>query len=219
MCVAVAVGCAAVSMVPRLPGYERVHNLVPLLWAVRAPARMGQVVLLSLALLAGFGIARLQSAWGTRRGWWMITPAAVVLINAEVFCAPLPFRLFDGVPPVYDVLRTEPRAIVVEMPMYEPRAIFGNAIYMLNSTRHWRPLVNGYSGFLPASYGQTWTDLRRFPSFDALEAMHRRGITHVVLHQARFVGMHGQAAFDEIRTVGSLQQIAQAGDIFIYRLR
>ncbi len=143
----------------------------------------------------------------------------MVCINAEVFRAPLPFRLFDGIPPVYDVLRTEPGAVVVEMPMYEPRAVFGGAMYMLNSTRHWKPLVNGYSGFLPDSYGQIWADLRRFPGVDALEAMHRRGITHVVVHEARFAGMHGQAAFDEIRTIRSLQQIAHAGDIFIYRLR
>lgn len=219
MCVAVVVGCAAASMVARLPGYERIHSLVPLFWAVRVQAHMGLVVLLSLALLSGFGMACLQSAWGLRRGRWVIAAAAVVLINAEVFRAPIPFRLFDGVPPVYEVLRTAPGAVVVEMPMFEPRAAFGGAMYMLNSTSHWRPIVNGYSGFLPASYAQAWSRLRDFPGFNALEFMHRQGITHVVLHKTAFVGMHGQAAFDAIETTASLQPIAQADDIHIYRLR
>jgi hypothetical protein len=219
MCAAIAVGCAAASMVPRLPGYDRVHDLVPLFWAVRVQAHMGQVVLLSLALLAGFGHARLLVAWGTRRGGWAITAVIVILINAEAFCAPLPFRTFSGIPPVYDALRAEPRAVVAELPMYEPRLFYGNAVYMLNSTRYWKPLVNGYSGFLPQSYVRTWTDMQSFPGHDALEAMHRRGITHVVLHEAGFIGSHGQAAFDGVEAVGSLQEIAHEGDIHIYRLR
>jgi len=219
MCAAIGVGCAAVSMMPRLPGYDKVHDLVPLFWAVRVQAHMGQVVLLSLALLAGFGLARLRPAWGTRRGWWAVTAVTVILINAEAFRAPLPYRSFDGIPPVYDALRAEPHAVVVEVPMYERRSVFGNAVYMLNSTRHWKPLVNGYSGFLPQSYVRTWTDMQSFPGHDALETMHRRGITHVVLHEAGFVGSHGQAAFDGIQALASLQEIAHEGDIHIYRLR
>jgi len=219
MCAAIAVGCAAASMVPRLPGYEKIHDLVPLFWAVRVQAHMGQVVLLSLALLAGFGLARLQIAWGPRRGRWAIAAVTVVLINAEALRAPLTFRTFSGIPPVYDALRAEPRAVVVELPMYERHAFSGNAVYMLNSTRHWKPLVNGYSGFLPPSYVRTWTDVQRFPGHDALAAMHRRGITHVVLHEAGFIGSHGQAAFDEVQALGSLQEIAHEGDIHIYRLR
>lgn len=219
MLAAVAVGCAAASMAPRLPGYGSVHALVPLFWAVRVQAHMGQVVLLALALLAGFGVARLRQAWGARRAWWPVAAAIVVLINAEVFRAPLPFRTFDGIPPIYDVLRDEPQAVVVEMPMYDRRAIFGNAPYLLNSTRHWRPLVNGYSGFMPARYVRVWSELRTFPDYDALEALHRRGITHVVIHQATFVGTHGQAAFDRVQTLGSLQRIAVEGDISIYRVR
>jgi hypothetical protein len=218
MCIAVAVGCAAVSMLPRLPGYERLHDLVPLFWAVRAQAHIGQVVLLSLALLAGFGIAWLERRWGGRRGWWAVAAVTVLLVNAEALRAPLPFRRFDGIPKVYDALASEAGAVVAELPMYDRRAAFGNATYMLNSTRHWKPLVNGYSGFVPASYVEIWSELRGFPGVDALEAMHRRGITHVVVHEDGFVGMHGRQRFDEIGTTRSLREIARDGDIHIYRL-
>ena len=64
MCAAVAAGCALVPMAPRLPGYEHLHNLVPLFWIVRVQAHMGQVVLLALAVLAGFGIAQARAALG-----------------------------------------------------------------------------------------------------------------------------------------------------------
>jgi len=218
MCMAVAVGCAAVSMAPRLPGYARVHDVVPLFWAVRAQAHIGQVVLLALAVLAGFGIAAIERRQGARRGWPAAAIAAVVLVNAEALRAPIPYRPFEGIPKVYETLRPERGAIVIELPMYERRAAFANAPYMLNSTSHWKPMVNGYSGFLPASYVRLWSEVQGFPGYDALEAMHRRGITHAVVHEAAFIGMYGRQRFDDIGAVRSLREIAREGDIHIYRL-
>jgi len=219
MCAVGAAGCVAVALLPRMPGYERIHDLVPLFWAVRAQAHIGQIVLLFLALLAGFGAARLQQAWGARRRWPAVAAALVVLVNAEACRAPLPYRDFTGIPDVYEALRSEPGAVVVELPAYGRRDWAGNAVYMLNSTRHWKPIVNGYSGFLPASYARLQPALEGFPGHDALETMHRRGITHAVLHEAAFVGMYGRQRFDDIGAVHSLSEIARDGDVHIYRLR
>jgi hypothetical protein len=202
-----------------MPGYERIHDLVPLFWAVRAQAHISQVVLLFLALLAGFGAARLEQAWGARRRWPAVAIALVALVNAEACRAPLPTRHFAGIPPVYDALASEPAAVVVELPVYSRRDWAGNAVYMLNSTRHWKPIVNGYSGFLPASYARLQPLLEPFPGYEALETMHRRGITHAVVHEAAFVGMYGRKRFDDIGAIQSLREIAHDGDIHIYRLR
>jgi hypothetical protein len=72
---------------------------------------------------------------------------------------------------------------------------------------------------MPASYVRLRAALAGFPGQGALDTMHRRGITHLVVHEAAFVGMYGRAAFEEIETVRSLQEIARDGDIHIYRLR
>jgi hypothetical protein len=219
MCAAGAAGCIAVALVPRLPGYERIHDLVPLFWAVRAQAHIGQVVLLFLALLAGFGAARLERAWGGRRRWTAVAVTLVALVNAEACRAPLPTRDFAGLPRVYDALAAEPAAVVVELPIYNHRDWAGNARYMLNSTRHWKPLVNGYSGFMPATYARLQPALAPFPGLEALETMHSRGITHAVVHEAAFVGLYGRQRFDDIGAIQSLREIARDGDIHIYRLR
>ena len=128
MCATGAVGCALVAVLPRMPGYERIHDLIPLFWAVRVQAHIGQVVLLFLALLAGFGLARLEHAWGARRGWLAVAAAAIALVNAEACRAPLPYRAFDGIPPIYGVLSDAPNAVVVELPIYDCRAWAGNAV-------------------------------------------------------------------------------------------
>jgi hypothetical protein len=219
MCAVGAAGCVAVALLPRMPGYDRIHDLVPLFWAVRAQAHIGQVVLLFLALLAGFGAARLEGFWGARRRWPAVAATLVVLVNAEACRAPLPTRDFAGIPAVYDVLKSEPAAVVVELPIYNRRDWAGNAAYMLNSTRHWKPIVNGYSGFLPASYVRLQPALAGFPGHDALETMHRRGITHAVVHEAAFIGMYGRTRFEDIGTIRSLREVAHDGDIHIYRLR
>ena len=66
MTAAVAVGCALASMAARLPGYEHLHAVVPLFWSVRVQAHMGQVVLLALAVLAGFGAWQVAERVGAR---------------------------------------------------------------------------------------------------------------------------------------------------------
>lgn len=219
MCAAVAAGCALVSFVPHLPGYAVVHRLVPMFWAVRVQAHLGQFVLLALAVLAGFGTAWLARSRPWRPLTWATVASALVLaINAEVFRAPIGYRNFDGIPAIYDVLRSEPRAVIVELPLHESRGIFRNAWYQLHSTRHWHPIANGYSGFIPRHYGRLLADVRTFPDEAALQALHRRGFTHVIVHRRAFVEHFGEAAFDAIGAVTTIRQVARDGDITIYRL-
>ena len=67
--------------------------------------------------------------------------------------------------PVYDTLASLPDGVVAEMPFWwRPMDVPRNANYMLASTRHWKPLLNGYSGFTPASYGSAPTSSGTFPS-------------------------------------------------------
>jgi hypothetical protein len=219
MCGVVVLGCLLVSAVPWLPGYASILRVVPLFWAVRVQAHIGQIVLLMLAVLAGYGVARIQHAWGARRGWPVVAACLVVAVNGESLRAPLVYTPFDGIAPIYDVLRDEPRAVVVEIPMEETRHIFANGPYMLNSTRHWKPMINGYSGFYPMSYVRVAIALRTFPDYDALAVLHAQSVTHVVVHRSPFVGRRGLAAFEAIRSVAALQLLANDGKIYIFRLR
>jgi hypothetical protein len=214
MCAAAALGCVAVSMAPRLPFYPVLHDLIPLFQAVRVPARLSQEVLLMIAILAGFGVTALQRRWPQLAA----LPAAValvLLVNVEAFRAPIGYVRYPGVPAVFGALAAERGAVVVELPFPIPQQWFLNANYMLNSTRHWRPMVNGYSGFRPASYEASYQAARNFPYEDSLIALHALGVTHVVVH----TNAMGADRVAELSKVQSLQQIASEGDIFIFRFR
>jgi hypothetical protein len=215
MCAAAAVGCAAVAFVPSAPFYPLLYRYIPLFHAVRVGAHIGQMVLLMVAVAAGFGLAGLLRRSPSRRARIAFALGAFALVNLEALRAPLDYEPFSGIPSVYDSLATEPHAVVVEIPMWEPRLFFGNASYMLNSTRHWRPLLNGYSGFRPQSYDNTFQHMTGFPDFDSLDALRLRGVTHVIVHRNILQPDRAEA----LSHIGSLQLVAKENDIEMYRLR
>ena len=218
MCAFAAAGCIAISLAPRLPFYPVLHAAIPLFQAVRVLAHLGQVVLMMIAVIAGFGVAALQREWRHAPSWPAAVIAILLVVNGEALRAPIGYTWFDGIPAIYDVLAKEPNAVVVEAPFPMPQQWFLNTPYMVNSTRHWRPLLNGYSGFRPESYYDAYETMREFPSDRSLIALFQRGVTHIVIHKKGFAGALGEARLKELSSVSSLQYVAQDDDILIYRL-
>jgi hypothetical protein len=213
MWLGVVLGAVVLSVLPRLPGFVWLHEHVPGLAAIRCYSRAGQMALIGLAVLAGYGAARLLSMLSPSRAVRLLGFALAAAVNLETLRAPLWYREFPGIPPIYDRLRDEPHAVVVELPFYERRAFFGNAGYMVNATLHRHPIVNGYSGFAPPDFDATAQVLRTFPGDASLELMHRLGVTHVVVH--RTGGM--DARRPAIDATSSLRLMAEQDGIAIYR--
>lgn len=218
MCVIAAAGCAAVSFAPLLPFYRSLHATIPLFQAVRVLAHIGQLILLMIAILAGYGVAVLQRGWTHLRSWPLAATLLIVIVNGEALRAPIGYTWFGGVPKVYDLLASEPDAIVAEAPFPIPQQWFLNAPYMVNATHHWRPLLNGYSGFRPRSYYRSYEAMRMFPSDESLLALFELGVTHVVVHQRAMNHDQPDDRFNPYENVGSLQLLKRDDDVLIYRL-
>ena len=219
MCLVAAIGCVAVSMLPNTPIYPPLHRLIPLFRVVRVQAHIGQIVLLMVAVVAGFGVATLGRRWRNARTWPAVAVALCALVNLEALRAPFEYTPFSEIPSVYDTLAGEPGAVIVEFPFYAPRVFHANGPYMLNSTRHWRPMLNGYSGFRPASYDATYEAIDGFPDDRSLIALHERGVTHVVVHTEPFCGMAGPVRCAAVLHRASLQKVAADDSINIFRLK
>ena len=87
-------------------------------------------------------------------------------------------------PPVYRLLRQLPRGVVAEFPM--PRRSGGSAydtLYMFSSLSHWFPLVNGYSGFIPAHYLDTLDLMSDFPDEASIGRLKELGTRYVIVHE------------------------------------
>ena len=58
--------------------------------------------------------------------------------------------------------------------------------YSYLSTFHWQPIVNGYSGFYPASYLARLDEVAGFPDERSLTRLRRDGVRYVVVHLGEF---------------------------------
>jgi hypothetical protein len=156
---------------------------------LRIPARMGVMVGFSLAILAGYGAARLAGAIRSperRRTFWV---AVAVLMLAEYASKPLDLRRIPTSPPesYADIVRDRgdsPTATLFEF----PASPYDDPTYMYYSTFHWQHLVNGYSGFFPPSYQRVQNAMREFPGQAAFDAIKAHGARYLVVHGERLFG-------------------------------
>jgi hypothetical protein len=216
---AAAIGAAglALSFGPALPGYAALYRWLPPLQGVRAAARFGLLALVAVAALAGFGVAALRVRHGTRRWWPALAAILILAVNAEALRAPMEFTPFGGIPRIYQSLRDSSVRAVAEFPCYEPAAILHNAPYVLNSTAHWKPLVNGYSGFVPAGYAAIADALQAFPDDRSRAELQRLGVSHVVVHLDAY-GDQADAVLSALTAAPWLSLVASGHQVRVYRL-
>ena len=184
----IAIGTAGfvLSLGTATPVYGWVYRVFPPMQGLRAAARFGNLFLLAMSVLAGFGLAHLRKHRTGSAAATAIGIAAIVLANAEALRAPFEYRPFDGIPRLYALLADQPHVVLAEVPFFPRQAVFENAVYVLNSTAHWKPLMNGYSGYTPDSYVDYANVFWYFPRDYAIEAMKRAGVTHIMVHPDRF---------------------------------
>jgi hypothetical protein len=207
--------------------YGVLHEHVPGFDAVRVPARMAMVVALMLSALAGLGLAALAS-----RNWmpWVAATASVLFL-AESLALPMQLngvtpppglatpdaRLYrpQRAPAVYRaVARRAPNAVLAELPLGQPdydlRAMYYSVV-------HWRPLLNGYSGFFPPDYGQIATAVSDVPTHPdvAVNALRTAGATLVLIHEGAFQGEDGRKTSAALRKSGAVEVFRDGGDVLL----
>jgi hypothetical protein len=175
------------SLGPSTAIYRWLYDWFLPMRGLRAAARFGYLYLLAIAMLAAWGVAALERRYSASRAGKWIAAGAVILVTVEAWSGPVRTTPFTRVPAIYSLFATMSEPVrVVEVPFYPADAVFENAEYVFNSTVHWRPLMNGYSGYTPDSYRRRADVFWFFPEPRALEALRAEGATHLIVHLARF---------------------------------
>jgi hypothetical protein len=183
MLLAVAVVAFALSFGPAFPPYRLLYRIYPLLTGIRGAVRFGQFMLAAVGMLAGFGIASLQRKLRAPVAT-VVCVTCVIAVNAEAIRAPLGYTEYRGMPPVFDHLRELPsNAVLTYFPFYDSSRFHMNVPFMLASatTRTFHPMLNGYSGFKPASYYEHVKRLAPFPDQASIDYLLELGVTHVLV--------------------------------------
>lgn len=168
---------------------------------IRVPARASVFLGLAFSMLAGFGLDRLRSAW------WRGSLLALALLEAtsvplNVVAAERCLSSAEPTPPIYLWLNAQPgEGAVIELPILPsdglfPRPRFDDSVYLLRSTTHWKPLVNGYAGTEPPEYGRLREVMKDFPSAESLTLLETMTVRHVLVH-LRAYGPNRRQAIEE----------------------
>jgi hypothetical protein len=194
---------------------------------IRVTSRAGVFLALPLTMLAAMALARLRPK-----------PAALAAIGAaalaETLIVPIPVpewsKLIDTrrePPPVYRWLAGQPgRDPVVHLPMLDGHALerrpaFHESVYMVYSTLHWKPLLNGYAGIEPRGYVRVRDLSWEFPSEEFLGALRAVGTRYVVVHRkgyGPFQWARLQNGMPQALASDALREVATLGTDTVYEL-
>ena len=167
-------------------GLYRVLYQLPTFSFLRAPSRLGLVVGLVVSVFAAFGVARVLALVSARRRMLMAWALGLVAA-AELNLVPFPWERAPVVPSPYALLSQLPRDVLAEFPFYGERIAFPlHAQYMMFSTRHWMPMVNGYSDVIPLDFRDAAAVLDSFPSREAFGVLARRRVRYLTIHWDMF---------------------------------
>ena len=155
-----------------------------------------------------------------RRSWWIALAIGIVgLVTVEALRAPLNLVRFDGIPSVHRRLDQDAVTGIVVFPLYGGVQFNGNGRYLLDQTRHWRPMVNGYSSFAPESFFQRAQRLQAFPAPETIAELRSIRVSHVVLHRAPLEAAFGAQALAALRAHPDLEFVVEQDGVIIYRIR
>jgi hypothetical protein len=151
--------------------------------ALRVPARMGLMVGFSVAVLAGYGAARLAERCHSLAAKRVVLTVLGLLLLIEYASRPIELWAAPLHPPesYADLVKDAgdgPTSVIFEFPtgaMEDPE-------YLYYSTFHWQYLVNGYSGFFPPSYKKIVNAVRDFPDEKSMNMIATHGVRYIVVH-------------------------------------
>jgi len=203
------------------------RDTVPVFQMIRVTSRAGVFLALPLTMLAAMALVRLKPKPAVLAGVGLIA-------IGETLIVPIPMpqwsKLIDTrkePPPVYRWLAEQPgRDPIVHLPMLdvyglERRPAFHESIYMVYSTLHWKPLVNGYAGIEPKRYVEIRNLARSFPSAEFLDALRAVGTRYVIVHRkgyGPFQWERLQKGMPAALASGALREVAKLGNDTVYEL-
>jgi hypothetical protein len=208
------------SFGPKALLYTALYHTIPVFTFLRAPGRFGILVVLALGVLALVAVqVWLESR--TRRVQVFAGGALAVLFAAEYATAPIRLEDAAPTPEAHRRLASLPPGAVVELPFWYVRSDYPrHSRYMLLSTYHWHPLVNGYSDHIPQWFRGEVSRISSFPTAESLRIVIDR-------HQARYAIFHSRYydSRSRLRLRERLEQykdyvrpIIGEGDVWLYEI-
>ncbi|HSL21806.1 MAG TPA: hypothetical protein VK886_09730 [Vicinamibacterales bacterium] len=201
------------SLGTNAPFFNLVRGASELVSMLRVPARFFAVALCALGVLAAMGTAAFLATLHSPRTR-LIAAGVIAGIMLVEYSTVLDLQEVRTDPaPVYQWLARQPRGAVVEFPMPRPHRLPGPEPYrQYNSTLHWQPLMNGYSGHYPVAYRNLLLNVAPFPRGGWMDVVVARGVRYIVLHERELSRDDLMEALRRLEGHPSFRRIARFSD-------
>jgi hypothetical protein len=179
--------------------YPWLFEYVPTFRALRSAARISILVNLSLAVLSAYGAAFLLARF--KREPWRRTMGVILMVLLITEYASAPVIVPAPNPSKVDMLLAErPPAVIVEMPLASPANNWDSRdwLYMYQGMPHFQRMLNGYSGYAPASYYQMRDTMASFPDDRSIAFLRERHVHYVVVRAGLFEADERAALLEQI---------------------
>jgi len=207
--------------------YPLLYDYIRPFRGLRIPARMGLLVAFSLAVLAGYGVARLTDAIRSSAARRALVVFLGFALLAEYASKPLTLQIIptgpsDAYADMVKDIGDSPTATIFEY----PAALLHDPTYMYYSTFHWQNLVNGYAGFFPPWYGRLTLAMEGFPDDGSVATVKTHGARYILVHGERLIGNGYRRLTDQLDAWPGLTLVSrrpserqgQHGEISVYRV-
>jgi hypothetical protein len=172
---------------------------------LRSPARFGIFINLSLAMLSAYGVVFLLDRIRSLRWKHIATGAIVALLLVEyasapsISAAPKPSRIDAQ-------LSQKPPVVIVELPLVSSKGIWLSLdfLYMYQGLAHFQRMLNGYSGFAPASYYEMRDTMTSFPDDRSMTFLRDRRVNYVFVRLGLYDPQEAADILELIRKRGDL---------------
>ena len=164
--------------------YLSLYRHVPGFNSMRAPARLAVLVLFAWTTLSGWTIHLLVKHGNRYRHFMGSAIIFLLLFEYQTYSLERIFPPAPEIPVVHQWLSEQDmNAAFLVLPIHEGQAIVEESRNMFYSTLHFKPLVNGFSGWWPNDYWETVGRLRHFPTSRILEFLERSSpVRFVIIH-------------------------------------
>lgn len=217
--------------------YYYLYKFFPLMEIIRVPARIGILVVLVFAILAGYGFKTLARRLSKVSGN-LLFALGLVLVVAESWHLPLNYVKIPTaaeIPPVYHWLAAQPGDFaILELPLRSGRnsnpiekqvtkkysEITANDNFVAESYRlyfstfHNKKMINGYSSYFPPSYSRTAEVMENFPTKEAVQLIRDRKIKYLLINTEQYGNL-----WPEIETkLREFEEVVLVEEIGIHRI-
>jgi hypothetical protein len=171
--------------------YGLLYRGVPGFQGLRVPSRFAVMMMLALAVLAGWGMVLLLEKLKRPDLRNIFIWGAGALLLLEYLCVPLPLVPVPGassLPRIYEaVKKLPPSAVLVELPMPgRDQDEHQEALRVYYTMYHRRRVVNGYSGYAPPAYRIVREAMDSFPTRKTYQLLQDLDVEYILVHTNSF---------------------------------